>query len=244
MWFLLVLFVSATANATCGKNRLVYYDSLLQKGRTQEAFDLVLKDIGVTAEEKSHLPLIAQAGMTSESPYSITVADLQDSKSLACQRVANAVSKLREEKRVRTAIRAYHIEWEASPDRWSGCDIKNQNIQDSETAARVAITCFENTDIASHASAREIRAYLAQTRVADVPRLRDEDAETFLAHMRLFHDNIPTLHENASDNYYPPPLKRTDRDAFCHGVRYVRETLGQRTPETQKWQKACLPVSQ
>jgi len=240
---LIILLLPVFSYASCGTHRLAYYASLLRQDRFDAAFNLVMKDLGATPEDRQAISLETTAAVREHSDYALSRQDLQESKSVACQRAANILSKVREKRRVNKTLHQYHNEWEAASTRWSGCNVDGKDLTDPAVAAPLSMQCLQAAGFSTYVTAREIRALLFQSHAADVPRLGDEDVEVLLMQMRLFSDGMGTLDDSLTDSYYLPSLKRIDKDSFCQGVRYVRDTLVQRGAETSKWQKACLAGS-
>jgi len=235
---LALLLFPAVLQAACGTNRLQYYERLLARHQTREAFELVLRDLNASPEERTLITL--ENGPETATEYSISINDIQHGKSAACQRGAYILSHIREKQRLQGILHHYHSEWEASANGWAGCSTEGVKLNDPATAASLAATCLEESGLGTRVSAREMRAYLDQVPAGDSKRLSDENMENLLQQMRFFHEERPLLQDEHTHSFYLPSIKEDDEQVFCNAVRYVRQTIGMRNAETAKWQKACL----
>jgi hypothetical protein len=240
LWRFAVLWLCPTlAVASCGTHRIQYYDLLIRESRYSEALRLVLNDLNAGAAEKHAFKILAVPDDSGEEPLFISPSTLQAGKSAACQRAAAVLTRVRERKKDREQLNAYHRDWIASRNGWAGCEVTGKKLDQPEEAAATAYQCLEDPSLETHQAALEIRVLLAKAAAGDVRRLSDEDADLLQQQLNLFHEGSSIFDDKSTDSFYLPQLKGADRESFCRAVAYTRETLHVRNEETAGWQQSC-----
>jgi hypothetical protein len=241
--FALLLLCPVMAFARCGTHRLQYYDLLIGQNRYSEALHLVLTDLNATPSEERAFKIIPVSDDEAE-PLSMSPAVLQAGKSTACQQAAGVLTRVRDRRKDRAQLKAYHEDWIASRSGWAGCDIAGKNLDQPAEATAVATECLADSSLGTHQAALEIHALMARAAAGDVPRLSDEDTEALQQQLGIFYDGRSVFNDKTTDSYYLPDIKRADRQLFCKAVAYARLTLHLKGDEMSLWQAFCQTTVQ